>query len=1006
VAVCSSHRTLVGRDDELDLLGRLLGEVMDGTGRSVWIDGEPGIGKSALLESFLAEAARRGCAVRSATAEEFGRRVPLHVMLECLAATTGSADPELREVAELLSCGARAAHGDPVTTAAERLIAHVDRLTAREPLVLAVDDLQWADEFSVPLLHRLSRLAPRRPLLLVGVCRPVPRRSDLVTLRRGLTAAGAEVLSLSALTPVAMATLTADLATELTGGPATEPATGQAAAHTTAPAAGRDRRPEGSPASGPSAVRREDGAADSAALGPALRHAAEQAGGNPSYLRELLVALAREDRLRRDGDTLDLDSADPPRTLADAVVDRLAFLSAGTVELLRTAALLGRAFSVTDLGAVVGRSALELTAALEEATAAGVLAESELLLAFRHPMIRQALYERPPAGLRLALHLQAAHALADAGLAVEKVAEQLLAALRAPEHVPVSGWAVDWLLVAGRTLVCRAPRDAAELLGLAVAGLPADDPRRESLQAILATALVLLGRRDKAVRLAEKVAAATRDSVRAAEMRWTAAWAMTDDQRHEAALAVLDRALTAPGLSEAWSARLHAMLARAAIAGGDLARAEAATRRALAEADRSGDRPAAAAAEHVAGLLLCHGGALDEAAARLDHGLALAELCDDPETHDLRLRLRQDRACVLLAQERHADADLAARELLAAAERTAAPPRLACARILAAEVHYHAGRWDDAIAQLDAAAASNDLIPAHHRRWLHGLAAVIAVHRDDQASAESHLGAAPADGACEAFAGAAYVPLARALLAERRDLTDEALAIFSDLSGLSGRAGTRPVHHRHIWLPALLRLALHGGDAALARAARTGAEEPATGAPAVSRTAVARHCAGLLDSDAEALNAAVAAYRAAGRPLQLAQALEDTAVVLAEQGDLRAARVAHSEASELYAGLGARWDLLRSDTRLRRYGVQRRRGPRRRAATGWDALTPAELTVARLVADGHANPDIAASLFVSRRTVEVHVSHILSKLGVRSRVEIAREAAGRMGLLAEAHSAL
>ncbi|GLY83540.1 helix-turn-helix transcriptional regulator [Actinoallomurus iriomotensis] len=947
MAVCSPQPTLVGRDDELDLLSRLLGEVMGGAGRSVWIEGEPGIGKSALLESFLAEAARRGCAVRSATAEEFGHRVPLHVMLECLGATPGSADPGLRDVAELLSCGA---HGDPVTAAAERLLGHVDRLTADGPLVLAVDDLQWADEFSVPLLHRLSRLALRRPLLLVCVCRPAPRRPDLVTLRRGLTASDAEMLRLSALTPAAVATLAAGLAAALTVRP--------------------EKRPS---------------------ISPALRETAEQAAGNPSYLRELLAALAREDRLRWDGDTVDVDSAEPPRTLADAVTDRLAFLSPGALELLRTAALLGRAFSVTCLEAVVGRSALELTAALEEATATGVLAESELLLAFRHPMVRQALYERPPAGLRLALHLQAARALADAGLAVEHVAEQLLAALRTSEHVPVGGWAVDWLLVAGRTLVGRAPRDAAELLGLAVAGLPADDPRRESLEAILATALVLLGRRDEAVRLAEKVAAATRDSVRAAEMSWTAAWAMTDDDRHEAALAVLGRALRAPGLSPAWSARLHAMLARAAIADGDLGRARAAARQALDEAARSGDRPAAAAAEHAAGLLLGHRGEPSEAAARFEHGLAVAELCDDPETQDLRLRLRQDRAYALLAQERHADADLAAGELLAAAERTAAPPRLACARILAADVHYHAGRWDDAVAQLDAAAASDDLIPAGDRRWLHGLAAVIAVHRDDQASAESHLGAVPAG---ETFAGTAYVPLARALLAERRDLTGEALAV---LTGLLDRAGT--VYHRHIWLPVLLRLALRDGDDALARAARVAAGEPAAaGTPAVSRTAVARHCAGLIESDAEALGAAVAAYRAMGRPLQLAQTLEDTAVVLAERGDLRAARTAHSEATELYTGLGARWDLLRADTRLRRHGVQRRRGPRRRAATGWEALTPAELTVARLVADGRPNPDIAASLFVSRRTVEVHVSHILSKLGVRSRVEIAREAAGRLEL--------
>ena len=953
MAVNTPRRTLVGRDDERERLGRLQADVMDGNGRSVWIEGEPGIGKSALLESFLAEAARQGCAVRDATAEEFGRTIPLHVMSECLGVSPDADEPELREIAALLSCGARI-DGDPVTAATERLLAHVDRFTSRRPLVLAVDDLQWADESTVSLLHRLSHLARRRPLLLVGVCRPVPRRDDLMRLRRGLTASGAEIVTVSSLTPAAVATLTAELAEGLTG---------------------RPRAP-----------------------GPALRRAAEQAGGNPSYLEELLTSLATEDRLHGDGDTVDLDSEDPPRT--QAVADRLAFLSAGTVELLRTAALLGPAFSVTDLGAVVGRSALELTAALEEATTAGVLAESELLLAFRHPMIRQALYERPPAGLRLALHLQAARALADAGLAVEHVAEQLLAALRAPEDVPVSGWAVDWLLVAGRTLVCRAPGDAAELLGLAVAHLPSDDPRRESLEAILAPALVLLGRRDEAVRVAEKVAATTHDTVRAAEMHWTAAWAMTDDHRHEAAMEVVGRALRAPGLSEAWSARLHAMLARAAIADGDLAQADAAVGLALAAAERSGDRPAAAAAEHVAGILLSHRGDLEAAAARFDRGLALAELCDDLETHDLRLRLRQDRAYVLLAQERHADADLAARELLAAAERTAAPPRLACARILAAEVHYHAGRWDDAVAQLDAAAEAHDLIPAPDRQWLHGIAAVIAVHRDDQASAEAHLGLVPAGGAGEAFAGAAYVPLARALLAERRDLTDDARAILTDLLD---RTGTRPVYHRHIWLPALLRLALGSGDGDLARAAaRAGAEEPS----AATKTAVARHCAGLLDSDDDALDAAVAAYRAAGRPLQLAQTLEDRAVVLAERGDLRAARTAHAEASELYAGLGARWDLLRADTRLRRHGVQRRRGPRRRAATGWDALTPAELTVARLVADGHPNPVIAASLFVSRRTVEVHVSHILSKLGVRSRVEIAREAAGRPEFSAELPSAV
>jgi DNA-binding CsgD family transcriptional regulator len=961
VTVSSPSGSPIGRDDELDRLRHLLHDAMDGAGRSVWIEGEPGIGKSALLESFLTEAVSLGCQVRVATAEEFGRRIPLHVMLDCLDAEPGSDDPELREIADLLSCGGAAERpADPVAAATERLLGLVDRLSAGEPLIVAVDDLQWADESSILLLHRLSRLAQRRPLLVVGACRPVPRRSDLVTLKRGLTSSGAEVITLASLPPAAVTRLTTELTSELTG------------AHL---------------------------------LGARLRRAAELAGGNPAYLREMVDALIREDKVRREEDTAELTGETGrglPRTLTNAISDRLGFLSADTTDLLRSAALLGSAFSVTDLGAIVGRSALELTAALEEATAAGVLTESEVLLAFRHTLIRQALYERPPAGLRLALHLQAARALAEAGLAVERVAEQLLAALRGPDAVPVvDGWTVDWLLKAGRRLVSRAPKDAAELLRLAVAYLPSDDPRRESLEVILAPALVLLGHRDEAVRLAEKVLAATDDPARAAEMSWTAGWAMTDGHQHEAAQTALSRALRAPGLDDVWSARLHAMLARAAIADGDLAQADAATRLALAGVDRTGDRPAAAAALNAAGILHTYCGELDAAAERFDRALTIAEHCDDPETHDLRLRLRQNRAYVLLAQERHADADLAARELLAEAERSASPPRLACARILAAEVHYHAGRWSEAIAQLDAAALSDDLIPATNRQWLHGLAAVIAVHRDDQASAEAHLSAVPATGAI--YAGAQYVPLARALLAERRDLTDEALAI---LTGLLDCTGTRPAYHRHIWLPTLLRLALRGGDSGLARAvaaAGSGSAPETDRRSAVGRAAVAQHCAGLLESDHVTLNLAVDAYRAAGRPLQLAQTLEDTAVVLAERGDLRAARTAHAEASELYTGLGATWDLLRADTRLRRHGVQRRRGPRRRAATGWDALTPAELTVARLVAEGRPNPDIAANLFVSRRTVEVHVSHILSKLGVRSRVEIAREAARRFAAGAEEH---
>ncbi len=126
------------------------------------------------------------------------------------------------------------------------------------------------------------------------------------------------------------------------------------------------------------------------------------------------------------------------------------------------------------------------------------------------------------------------------------------------------------------------------------------------------------------------------------------------------------------------------------------------------------------------------------------------------------------------------------------------------------------------------------------------------------------------------------------------------------------------------------------------------------------------------------------------RPFERAQSLEDAAVLLARARRTAQARDRLNEAVGIYAALGAGWDIRRADTRVRPYGVRRGvRGTRKRPSFGWDALSPTELKVARMVAKGMSNPEIASDLFLSRRTVQTHVSHILGKLGVHSRVEIA-----------------
>jgi DNA-binding CsgD family transcriptional regulator len=149
---------------------------------------------------------------------------------------------------------------------------------------------------------------------------------------------------------------------------------------------------------------------------------------------------------------------------------------------------------------------------------------------------------------------------------------------------------------------------------------------------------------------------------------------------------------------------------------------------------------------------------------------------------------------------------------------------------------------------------------------------------------------------------------------------------------------------------------------------------------------------GLLERDADALLAAVELLRGTGRVLEAARAAEDAATT----GDQ--ARELLEEARATYERCGATHDLARVDAALRKLGARRGvTGPRRRAATGWDALTDTELKVVRLVAERLTNPEIGERMFISRRTVQTHVSSALAKVGVANRRELAAEATRRGG---------
>src|SRR5206468_10555471 len=176
---------LVGRDSEIALLTGLIKEVARGRGSSVLIEGEPGIGKSALVRAAVARAPEVGCQVFWGAGDELGQELPLLPFLDGLHVREPSANPRRDTIVRLLRGEVAADRGTDVPAVlAEQLLALVAEQCAVRPTILVIDDLQWADQASVTLWGRLARSARQVPLLLIGMMRPVPLRDDVLALRR------------------------------------------------------------------------------------------------------------------------------------------------------------------------------------------------------------------------------------------------------------------------------------------------------------------------------------------------------------------------------------------------------------------------------------------------------------------------------------------------------------------------------------------------------------------------------------------------------------------------------------------------------------------------------------------------------------------------------------------------------------------------------------------------------------------------------------------------------
>jgi DNA-binding CsgD family transcriptional regulator len=930
-----SSPVLVGRDAELSRLTDVITDLGAGTGHALLIEGEPGIGKSALARAAIDIAEQYGYQSFWAEGDELGQALPLQPLLDALRDKEAAGERRLLTILRLLR--GEVSNPDPTTAASEQMLTLIQELCSATPTVLVIDDLQWADAATIGVCHWLARTIDRTSLLLVGIVRPVPQRDELLGLRRALGDHG--TIDLGGLPTAAIA----DLVTAIS---------------------------DGKP--GNNLLRLADGAA-----------------GNPLYVTELMDALVRSRRLTvTDGGIVDVTDGPVPDSLVAAIAHRLDFLPKEVRTVLQGAALLGVEFLVSDLAIVMGCRIAELVPAIDEACTAGVLKDGTERLAFRHPLIRAALYDDIAEAVRPAWHRDAARALAEAGAPIHRVARQLMQGMSGRGPVPLDETLLCWLADSSPTLVAQAPRTAINLLRQAADRYPASTSRGALLASRLADALFRAGDRAEAERVAARAMAVVTDPDLLVDLHWTVSQCRAHEGRSDESLAALNKALTVPGISARQRARLLVLIARARRGLGEVTVAGEVATEALATAEAANDRWALGWSLHVLIIVSIMRG--DVTAALPMFQRALDVVGDDTSLTDLGLLLQVNQAVALGDLDRYDEALHTAELVRKQADDTGSLVRLAQAQSALAELLFEVGRWDDAQAEVEN--LSDEFKDPGVTCCDRGIAAVIAFHRGDPATARQHLEFAASSADKIGNRVVASLTLARSLDREMADDPGEALAVLT--AGVVEHA--EELEEMEDLLPEAARLAATTGTIGAAADVAEQAAMLARRSQVPHRLAAAAYCRGLLDDDPALLQHAADRYGDAGRPFLRAKALEAAAVKLAERDDKRAARMAFTCADDVYDALGAHWDLAHLRAQLRHYNI--RRGPRskhRQARVGWNSLTPTESRIADMVATGMSNPQIAEQLVLSPRTVGTHVSHILAKLGVRSRIDIARQAAGK-----------
>jgi DNA-binding CsgD family transcriptional regulator len=920
------NETVRGRDPELTVLGQQLDQLLSGVGTVVLVEGGAGMGKSRLLGEVATMAGRLSIRVGYGAADPADVVVQLSVLMEALF----DGHSPILERSELGD-----AHASPEQRywLLQDLEALLERAALTAPLLVCLDDVQWADSGTAAALRALPSRLATVPIGWVIAFRPGQGSPQVRSAVEFLGDGGAAKIALGPLDQAGVAQMAADV---LGAEPDSE-----------------------------------------------LLKMAERPAGNPFLLVELLAGLREEGLVRVESGRAELVEWRLPRRVSQSMRLRLERTSDSARQVATVAAALGRRFSLDDVAAMLNLAPSALLTPVDELVQADLLAESDGQLMFGHDLTLEAVRASVPVSVLRSLDRQAASVLLAGGALPVEVATQLAESAQPGDEV-----AIATLLKAAEALGTTDPGAAADLGQRALDLAPRRHSLRGPLVAQTAVWLHAAGRGEEAKAFADTALHQVFPAEQEAEVRLSIAgmFAISSDVRVEECR----QALVLPGLPADLRARHLALLFHNLVTAGRRDDARAMFEEVTVAVQTSGDVAGRFALELAeSGLLYADGefpGALEMVERALRSGVRTSD--------DTRGHLTYQWRCDVLTMVDRLELSLQmSTEGVASAQRDRQGWALSIFETGRGRQLLQMGRLADAAAALE---GQLNVEMAPHIVSVLDAAGVVALGR-----VAIHMG----DPGLSRQAR----EIARVMLGQSAPSVRHHAAWLLALQEMAGGEATRA----HEWLRSfgeeermsivplfpmdvadetrLIHIALAVRDDGLAASAAESAQRRARLNPQIrSIAAAAAHGRGLIDHDTKLLSEAVTLYEGGPRPLACAAALEDLGVATVDGGDTDQAVAVLGRALELYAQTGAAWDAGRVRGRLRTLGVRRRLVAAQRPGMGWAAMTDSELAVARLVAQGLTNREVAERLFVSQHTVSGHLRHVFAKLDVNSRVELTR----------------